>query len=117
MAAYKTWSIGDVLTASDLNNSLQDLPLNTAAITASYSAGAIAPGSNTTISIVLPAGRFNIAPIVIPSTNTPLITAYVSSVNAGTAVIGLANNGGVNSPTSFTVYCFSIQMTNGTAAG
>ena len=117
MAAYKTWSIGDVLTASDLNNSLMDLPLNTAAFTAAYSSGAIAVNTQTTVAISLPASRFNIAPIVTVATSDPYITAYVSAVSTATVTVGLRNNGNASSAASFTVYGFAVQMTSGTAAG
>jgi len=118
MAAYKTWSIGDVLTASDLNNSLQDLPLNTAAFTAAYSASTgIAVNTSVTVAVTLPAGRFNIAPIVTLTTTDGLITPYVSAVSTATVTVGLRNNGNVASGTAFTIYGFAVQMTNGTAAG
>jgi hypothetical protein len=117
MAAYKTWSIGDTLTASDLNASFADLPLNTAAFTAAYSGGAIAPNASTTITITFPTSRFNVAPICTFSTTSPYITPYVSSVSTTSVVVGLINNGIASSAASFTVYGFAVQMTSGTAAG
>lgn len=117
MAAYKTWSIGDVLTASDLNASFQDLPLNTAAFTAAYSGGAIAVNGTASIAVSLPSGRFNIAPIVTLNTSDGLITPFVSAVSTATVTVGLRNNGNASSAASFTVYGFAVQMTSGTAAG
>ena len=117
MAAYKTWSIGDVLTASDLNASLANLPLNTAAFTAAYSSTAIAINTSVTVSVTLPASRFSVAPIVTVNTTDKYITPYISSVNAGTVVIGLQNNGNTASGTTFTIYGYAVQMTSGTAAG
>jgi hypothetical protein len=118
MAAYKTWTIGDVLTAADLNASFQDLPLNTAAFTANYSASTgIAINTSVTISVTLPASRFDVAPIVNLTTTDGLITPYVSSVTNGTVVVGLRNNGNATSGTAFTIYGFAVQMTSGTAAG
>jgi hypothetical protein len=117
MAGYKTWTIGDVLTASDLNNSFQDLPLNTAAVTASYASGAIAVNTQTTVAITLPASRFQVAPIATVSCSDPYITAYVSAVSTATLTVGLRNNGNASSAASFTVYGFAVQMTSGTAAG
>jgi hypothetical protein len=117
MAAYKTWSIGDVLTASDLNNSLMDLPLNTAAFSATYSGGAIAPNASQTLVITFPSARFNVAPICTFSTTSPYITPYVSSVGTASVTVGLINNGNSSSAASFTVYGFAVQMTSGTAAG
>jgi hypothetical protein len=117
MAAYKTWTIGDILTANDLNLSFQDLPLNTAAFTANYSAGAITANGTASISVTLPASRFDVAPIVTLTTTDGLITPFVSSVNAGTVTVGLRNNGNASSGASFTIYGFAVQMTSGTAAG
>jgi hypothetical protein len=117
MAAFKTWSIGDVLTASDLNNSLMDLPLNTAAFSATYSGGAIASNAGTTITITLPANRFQVAPICVVNTTSAVITPYISSVGTASVTVGLFNNGNSSSGASFTISGFAVQMTSGTAAG
>ena len=44
MSATKTWSIGDVLTAADLNSNFTYLPYRTSAFTASYTSGALEIG-------------------------------------------------------------------------
>lgn len=117
MAAYKTWTIGEVLTASDLNNSLSNLPLRYAAVTAQYTAGAIAINTSTTVAIAFPASRFTVAPIVTVSTSDQYLTAYVSAVTSGTVTVGLRNNGNASSAGTVTIYGLATQMTSGTAAG
>ena len=39
MPTFKTWSIGEVLTASDLNTAFSPIPLYASAITAQYTGG------------------------------------------------------------------------------
>jgi len=117
MSATKTWSIGDVLTASDLNSNFTKLPYATSAFTAAYSAGAISAGGSATVAIAFPSSRFSVAPICTFSTSAAVITPVVNAVNSGTVTVALVNNGGVNSAASFTVYGLATQMTSGTAAG
>jgi hypothetical protein len=116
MSATKTWAIGDVLTASDLNSNFTKLPYSTSAFTATQS-GALAVNTGTTVAVVFPASRFSVAPIVTVSTNSTVLTAYVSAVNAGTATIGVYNNGAASSGATTTIYGMAVQMTSGTAAG
>ena len=117
MAGYKIWNIGDVLTAADLNSSFSDLPLRHSAITATYTGGAIAINTSTTVAIAFPTSRFSVAPIVTLSTNDQYLTAYVSAVTAGTVTVGLRNNGNASSSGTVIIYGLATQMTSGTAAG
>lgn len=117
MAGYKIWNIGDVLTAADLNSSFSDLPLRHAAITATYTGGAIAINTSTTVAIAFPTSRFSVAPIVTLSTNDQYLTAYVSAVTSGTVTVGLRNNGNASSAGTVVIYGLATQMTSGTAAG
>jgi hypothetical protein len=117
MSATKIWSIGDVLTASDLNGNFSKLPYASAAFTYNQVA-TLAPGVTTTFAVAFPASRFNVAPIVTISTSSPWLTGYVSANTAGTVTVGLANNAGSSSSTAnTTVTGFAVQMTSGTAAG
>lgn len=115
MAATKTWSIGEVLTASDLNGNFSKLPFASAGFTFTYGT-AIAPNANVTVAVAFPTSRFSVAPLVTVSTNDRYLTAYVSAITSGTATIGLSNNGNGSSGTAI-VTGFAVQMTSGTAAG
>jgi len=117
MAGFKTWNIGDVLTASDLNNSFTNLPLRHAAITATYTGGAIAVNTSTTINIAFPVSRFTVTPIVTLSCDESLLTPFISSMNSGTVTVGLRNNGNASSNGTVVIYGLATQMTSGTAAG
>jgi len=117
MAGFKTWNIGDVLTASDLNNSFTNLPLRHAAITATYTAGAIGTNSTALVSIPFPTSRFSQSPIVTVSCNDRYLTAFISSINSGTVTVGLSNNGNASSNGTVVIYGLATQMTSGTAAG
>ena len=115
MAATKSWSIGEVLTASDLNGNFANLPFSSAGFTFTYGT-AIAPNATVTVAVAFPTSRFSVAPLVTVSTNDRYLTAYVSAINSGTATIGLSNNGNASSGTAI-VTGFAVQMTSGTAAG
>jgi len=117
MSATKSWSIGDVLTAADLNSNFTKLPLAVSGFTGAYSAGAIAAAGSATLAIAFPASRFTVAPICTLSTSAAVITPVVNAVTSGTVTVALVNNGGVNSAATFTVYGVAVQMTSGTAAG
>lgn len=117
MSATKTWNIGDVLTASDLNSNFTKLPYAVAGFTSTYTGGAIAINTSTTVAITLPVSRFSVAPIVSVSCNDPYLTAYVSAIGSGTATIGLRNNGNASSSGTVIITGVAIQMTSGTAAG
>lgn len=117
MAATKTWNIGDVLTASDLNSNFSKLPLAVSAVTATYTGGAIAINTGTTVAIAFPTSRFTVAPIVSVSCNDKYLTAYVSAVTSGTVTVGLRNNGNTSSAATVVIYGVATQMTSGTAAG
>jgi hypothetical protein len=115
MAATKVFTIGEVLTASDLNGNFSNLPYSTSAFSFTYGT-AIAPNSVVTVAVVFPVARFSQAPIVTVSTSDQMLTAYVSAIGSGTATIGLRNNGSGSSGTAI-VTGFAVQMTSGTAAG
>ncbi|CAB5218560.1 hypothetical protein UFOVP219_33 [uncultured Caudovirales phage] len=157
--AFKTWSIGDVLTASDLNSYVayqtvsiygssairgtgipagtagqpsyvtdnkrvelydgtnwQPLPAAISAFTATQS-GALAINTGTTVAVAFPSGRFAVAPIVTVSTNSTLLTPYISAVTAGTVTVGVFNNGNASSGATTTIYGIAVAMASGTAAG
>jgi hypothetical protein len=116
MAATKVFTIGEVLTASDLNGNFSKLPFASAGFTYTQVA-TIAVNSIATTAVVFPAGRFSVAPLVTVSSNDQMLTAYVSAITAGTATIGLRNNGSGSSAASAIVTGFAVQMTSGTAAG
>lgn len=118
MAATKTWNVGDVLTASDLNSNFTKLPLAMSAVTASGPSTAIAAGSSATVAIAFPASRFTQAPIVTLSTTGAMITPVVNAVTSGTVTVAMVNNGASSQGAStITVYGIAVQMTSGTAAG
>jgi hypothetical protein len=115
MAATKVFTIGEVLTASDLNSNFSKLPYASAAFTYTYGT-ALAPNVGITFAIAFPTSRFSVAPLVTVSSNDQYLTAYVSAITSGTATIGLRNNGSSSSGTAI-VTGFAVQMTSGTAAG
>ena len=116
MAATKVFTIGEVLTASDLNGNFSKLPFASAGFTYTQVA-TIAVNAVATTAVVFPAGRFSVAPLVTVSSSDQMLTAYVSAITAGTATIGLRNNGSGTSAASAIVTGFAVQMTSGTAAG
>ena len=116
MAATKVFTIGEVLTASDLNGNFSNLPYSTSAFTFTYGT-AIAPNAAVTVAVAFPTSRFSVAPLVTVSSNDQYLTAYVSAITSGTATIGLRNNGNGSSAASAIVTGFAVQMTSGTAAG
>jgi hypothetical protein len=116
MAATKVFTIGEVLTASDLNGNFSNLPYSTSAFTFTHAA-TIAVNTATTTAVAFPASRFSQPPIVTVSSNDQMLTAYVSAITAGTATIGLRNNGSGTSAASAIVTGFAVQMSSGTAAG
>jgi hypothetical protein len=159
--AYKTWAVGDVIAAADLNtisaqsvsvftnaadrtsklvsgtvlgqpsflddlNQVQiydgavwqPLPAQVSAFTAAGPGTAIASGSSALVSIVLPTGRFSVAPIIAGlTTSGAYLTPVVNSVNAGTVTVALVNNGALSQAATVTVYGLAVAMTYGTAAG
>lgn len=117
MPTHKTWTIGEVLTASDLNTAFSPVPLYSAACSAQYTGGAIAINTSTTLAIAFPTSRFTVAPVVTLSTNDQYLTAYVSAVTAGTVTVGLRNNGNASSAGTVTIHVWATQFTSGTAAG
>lgn len=116
MAATKVFTIGEVLTASDLNGNFSKLPFASAGFTYT-NAATIAVNTTTTTAVAFPAGRFSVAPLVTVSSNSEMLTAFVSAITSGTATIGLRNNGSGTSAASAIVTGFAVQMTSGTAAG
>jgi len=117
MSATKTFTIGEVLTASDLNSNFSKLPYATSAFTY-VQAATVAPNvTATAVAVVFPTSRFSVAPLVTVSTNSPFLTAFVSAITLGTATINVRNNGDTTSAASAIVTGFAVQMTSGTAAG
>jgi hypothetical protein len=116
MAGTKTWSIGEVLTASDLNGNFTKLPYASAAFTF-IQAAALAPNVQATTAVAFPAGRFSISPIVTASSDSSVYTAFISAVTSGTVTIGVRNNGSFTPAANSVVTGFAVQMTSGTAAG
>lgn len=115
MSATKTWNIGDVLTAADLNSNFTKTPYAMTAFTATQS-GALAINTGTTVAVVFPTSRFSVAPIVTVSTNSTVLTAYVSAVGAGTVTVGVYNNGNASSGATTTIYGVAVQMASGSAS-
>ena len=115
MSATKVFTIGEVLTAADLNSNFANLPFSSAGFTFTH-ATAIAPNAAVTVAVAFPTSRFSVAPLVTVSSNDQYLTAYVSAITSGTATIGLRNNGNGSSGTAI-VTGFAVQMTSGTAAG
>jgi len=116
MSATKIWSIGDLLTASDLNSNFTKLPYASAAFTFTQAA-ALAPNAEATTAVAFPASRFNVPPLVTVSSDRSVYTAYIATVTTGTATIGVRNNGSFTPATNGVVTGFAVQMTSGTAAG
>lgn len=116
MSATKVFTIGEVLTASDLNSNFSKLPYASSAFTYTQAA-TIAVNTSVTFAVAFPASRFNVAPLVTVSSSDQYLTAYVSAITSGTATIGLRNNGSGTSAASAIVSGFAVQMTSGTAAG
>ena len=116
MAGTKVWSIGEVLTASDLNGNFTKLPYASAAFTF-VQAAALAPNVQATTAVAFPASRFAVAPIVTASTDSSPYTAYISAVTSGTVTVGVRNNGSFTPAANAIVTGFAVQMTSGTAAG
>ncbi len=117
MSATKVFTIGEVLTASDLNSNFSKLPFSTSAFTYTQVATVAANATATPVAVVFPASRFSVAPLVTVSTSDQFLTAFVSAIAVGTATIGLRNNGSGTSAANAIVTGFAIQMTSGTAAG
>ena len=116
MAGTKTWTIGEVLTASDLNGNFTKLPYASSAFTFTQAA-IIAPNGTALTAVAFPASRFSVAPLVTVSSRDRYLTAYISAITSGTATIGLSNNGNGSSTANVIVSGFAVQMTSGTAAG
>lgn len=117
MSATKSWSIGDVLTASDLNSNFSKLPYSVMPFTSTYTSGAITTNSTALVAIPFTASRFAVAPIVTVSCSDRYLTPYVYSVTSGTVTIGLSNNGNASSSGTVTIYGIAMQWNAGTAAG
>jgi len=117
MSATKIWSIGDVLTASDLNSNFTKLPFASSAFTYTQVATVAPNVTATAVAIAFPASRFSQPPIVTLATNDQFLTAFVSAITAGTATINVRNNGSGTSAANAIVTGFAVQMTSGTAAG
>ena len=116
MATTKTWTIGDVLTATDLNNNFANLGWSMAAGTGDSTTGVLAADGTASVNITYPSGRFTVAPIVSAWTTS---NRYICSINtnaAGSATV-VVRNVSAGSGSDATVYWSAVQMTSGTAAG
>lgn len=116
MATTKTWTIGDVLTAADLNSNFTNLGWARAAGTGDSTTGVLAADGTASVTITYPASRFSVAPIVSAWTTS---NRYICSVNtnaAGSATVTIRNVSAA-SGSDATVYYSAVQMTSGTAAG
>jgi hypothetical protein len=116
MAGTKSWSIGEILTATDLNGNFNKLPYASSAFTFTRAA-TLAANASATTAVAFPASRFSVAPLVTVSSQSNVLTAYVNAVTSGTVTVGLCNNGAVTSATNVIVSGIALQMTSGTAAG
>jgi hypothetical protein len=117
MSGTKSWSIGDVLTASDLNSNFTKLPFATSAFTYTQVATVATNTTATAVAVVFPTSRFTQAPIVTLACNDQYLTPFVSAVNAGTVTLNVRNNGNATSAANVVITGFAIQMSSGTAAG
>lgn len=117
MAATNVFTIGDVLTASNLNGNFSKLPYATAGFTYTQVATLATNITATAVAVVLPTSRFGVAPLVVVSSSDQYLTAFVSSIASGTATINLRNNGNATSAANAIVTGFAVQMTSGTASG
>ena len=117
MSATKSFSIGDVLTAADLNSNFTKLAYSTYQFTYTYTSGAISANSGVTFAVVYPTARFSVTPIVTVSSNSPVLTAYVYTNNSGTVTLGLFNNGASVSGATVVVYGLAAQWASGSASG
>ena len=115
MTGTKVWNTGEVLTASDLNGNFAKLPYSSSSFSFIYGSS-IAPNDAVLIAVAFPAGRFTVGPNVVVSGSDQYLTIYPFIVNAGTATVGLRNNGNSSSG-GVAVYGFAVQMTAGTASG
>lgn len=116
MAGTKVWTIGEVLTASALNGNFDKLPHASAAFTFTQVA-TLAANASATTAVAFPASRFSVAPLVTVSSQSAVLTAYISAITSGTVTVGLRNNGSITSNANAIVSGIAIQMTSGTAAG
>ena len=112
----KTWAIGDVLTASDLNSNFTKLPYATAAGTGDSTTTALAADATSTINITYPASRFSVAPIVQAWTTSNRYVVSIGTNTAGSAIATIRNVSAASGSDS-TLYWTAVQMTSGTAAG
>ena len=117
MSATKTWNVGDVLSASDLNSNFTKLPYSVMPFTSTYTAGAIATNSTALVAIPFTASRFSVAPVVTVSCDSRYLTAYVYSVTSGTVTVGLSNNGNASSAATVVITGIAMQWASGSAAG
>jgi hypothetical protein len=116
MAGKNTWTAGQVLSASTLNDNFNQLPYAFAAGTATATTGALAADATTTINITYPSSRFAVAPIVQAWTTNNRYTVSIGTNTAGSAV-ATVRNVSASSGTDATLYWTAVQMTAGTAAG
>jgi hypothetical protein len=116
MSGTKAWQLGEILTAADLNGNFNKLPFAASAFTFTRAA-TLAANASATTAVAFPAGRFTQAPLVTVSSQSNVLTAYVSAITSGTATIGLCNNGAVTSATNVIVSGIALQMTSATSAG
>ena len=116
MSATKIWSIGDILTASDLNSNFTKLAYAQAAGEGATTTGALAADATTTVNIVYPSSRFSVAPVVQAWTSS---NRYVVSIGTNTAGSAIATVRNVSAATGSdaTLYWTAVQMTSSAANG
>lgn len=116
MATTKTWTIGDVLTASDLNSNFANLGWSRAAGTGNTTTGALIVDATATVNITYPTGRFSVAPIISAWTSSNRYICSVGTNTAGSAIVTVRNVS-LATGSDATVYWSAVQMTSTTAAG
>lgn len=100
------------------------IPFAEAAGTALCSGSSVVPGGFASVNVTFPAGRFTVAPKVVPFvdgfvTNTSMVVAkYASSVTTTGCTLNYVNSGtGTVSWTNLPVAWRAVQMTSTTATG
>jgi hypothetical protein len=116
MAGKNTWTAGQVLSASTLNENFNQLPYALAAGTATTTTGALAINTGTAVTVTFPAGRFAVPPIVMTWTGSQRYVSAPSSISTASATLNVRNVSDATG-TDVTIYYQAIQMTAGTAAG
>jgi len=122
MASSKTFASGAVLTAADLNTYVN--PSTAAHIPYAVAAGSVtaaipaAAADGTVVTVALPAGRFTVAPTVVPGVvASGGVWATVVTVTTTNFTVRLHAAAALPSGYSATITWTATQMTTTTAAG